>query len=384
MSIKKIITRTPVDSTSIHYPNSVSPLLQRVYNNRGLHSNRSLERTLVNLLPPKLMGITAAVDILLEAITSQKALIIIGDFDADGATSSALAVLALKAFGLKNVEFLVPNRFDYGYGLTPEIVAEAAKQHPDIIVTVDNGIASVDGVAAANELGIKVVVTDHHLPGEVLPEAAAIVNPNQHGCDFSSKNLAGVGVIFYVMSALCTALKKINWFKLQGIAEPKMAIFLDLVALGTVADVVPLDDNNRILVHQGLLRIRAGCCRPGILALLQVAGRDKQTLVASDLGFAIGPRLNAAGRLDDMALGIDCLLADDFNLACSIASELDELNKDRKAIEASMQVEAMESLKAIALTETDMPWGLCLYDASCIRALLVFWHRVLKIVIIGP
>jgi len=367
MTVKKIVTRTPADSTSNYYPDTVSPLLRRIYNNRGLTSARSLERTLANLLPPKFMGMTAAIDILLEAVTTQKSVLIVGDFDADGATSSALALLALKAFGLKDVEFLVPNRFEYGYGLTPEIVAEAAKKQPHIIVTVDNGIASVDGVVAANQLGIDVVITDHHLPGDELPEAVAIVNPNQHGCGFPSKNLAGVGVIFYVMGALRAALKKIDWFKSQSIAEPNMAEFLDLVALGTVADVVPLDDNNRILVHQGLLRIRAGRCRPGVLALLQVAGRDKHNLVASDLGFAIGPRLNAAGRLDDMALGINCLLTDDFNVACSIASELDELNKDRKAIEGSMQVEAMESLNAIALTAVDMPWGLCLYDAS--------WHQ---------
>jgi single-stranded-DNA-specific exonuclease len=277
-------------------------------------------------------------------------------------------VLALRAMGAAAVDFLVPNRFEYGYGLTPEIVAVAAQRGPDLIITVDNGISSIDGVAAANAAGMRVLITDHHLPGRELPAAAAIVNPNQPGCDFPSKCLAGVGVIFYVLSALRTELRKRSWFARQNIAEPNLADYLDLVALGTVADVVPLDYNNRILVQQGLRRIRAGRARPGIKALLEVANRVPQRVVSTDLAFAVGPRLNAAGRLDDMSLGIQCLLTDDPMLARDIAQQLDELNRDRRAIEADMQREALAALDSVHLGEASaLPWGVCLYRAD--------WHQ---------
>lgn len=344
------------------------PLLQRIYSARGVQHERELQYQLAHLHKPTFKGLAEAVSLLADAVVARAKVIIIGDFDADGATSSALAVLALRAMGLSSVDFLVPNRFEYGYGLTPEIVAVAAAQQPDIIVTVDNGISSVEGVNAAHELGIAVVVTDHHLPGEQLPSADAIVNPNQPGCGFPSKNLAGVGVIFYVMNALRAELRQIGWFEENGIPEPNMASFLDLVALGTVADVVPLDHNNRILVAQGLERIRAGRCRPGIKALLEVAGKQAHKIVASDFGFALGPRLNAAGRLDDMSLGIQCLLCDSENLAREMAMQMEELNRDRKAIETGMQQEAMGMLqKILQADEQSLPWGVCLFDET--------WHQ---------
>lgn len=367
---KLIVRREEVESRATPFASPISPLLQRVYRSRGVDSDAALEKTLQQLTPPtQLKGLPEAVAILADAVEKQERVLIVGDFDADGATSSALGMLALKAMGLQQVDYLVPNRFDFGYGLTPEIVEVAAERKPDLIVTVDNGISSIDGVDAANALGIRVVVTDHHLPGNETPAAAAIINPNQHGCEFPSKNLAGVGVIFYVMSALRGELRKRGWFEAQSIAEPNMANYLDIVALGTVADVVPLDHNNRILVHQGLQRIRAGRARPGILALLEVAGRQRHRLVASDLGFTVGPRLNAAGRLDDMSLGIECLLCESPDIAREMAIELDDLNRDRRAIESSMQQEALVSLDKLQLdsTEGEMPWGLCLYDSQ--------WHQ---------
>ena len=327
-------------------------------------TNPEVADRLAPLIEAGLVATTAQLD----AVVAGAKIIIVGDFDADGATSSALAVLALRAMGLSNVDFLVPNRFEYGYGLTPEIVAVAAAQEPDVIITVDNGISSIDGVRAARELGIAVIVTDHHLPGSELPEADAIVNPNQPGCEFPSKNLAGVGVIFYVMNALRAELRQMGWFAESGIAEPNMASFLDLVALGTVADVVPLDHNNRILVSQGLQRIRAGVGRPGINALLEVAGKQMHKVVASDFGFALGPRLNAAGRLDDMSLGIQCLICESESLAREMAMQMDDLNKDRKAIETGMQQEAMTMLqKVLAADENALPWGVCLFDET--------WHQ---------
>lgn len=343
-------------------------LLRRIYAARGVVRAEELQHQLAHLHKPQFKGLVEAVNLLADAVVAQANILIVGDFDADGATSCALAVLALRAMGLASVDFLVPNRFEYGYGLTPEIVAVAAAQHPDLIITVDNGISSVEGVRAARELGIAVVVTDHHLPGAELPEADAIVNPNQHGCEFPSKNLAGVGVIFYVMNALRAELRQLGWFAESGITEPNMANFLDLVALGTVADVVPLDHNNRILVAQGIQRLRAGVARPGIMALLEVAGKAPHRLVASDLGFALGPRLNAAGRLDDMSLGIQCLLCDSPELAREMALQLDDLNRDRKAIESGMQQEAMKMLETILEADADsLPWGLCLFDES--------WHQ---------
>lgn len=355
-------------AASSQFSDSVHPLLQRIYSSRGASADHDIDYQLKNLLPPHtLKGLPEAVHLLVTAVQEQQRIVIVGDFDADGATSCALSLLALQAMGLQQVDFLVPNRFEYGYGLTPEIVEVAATYSPDLIVTVDNGIASVDGVAKAKSLGIRVLITDHHLPPNVLPDADAIINPNQKGCEFPSKNLAGVGVIFYVLSALRSALRKVDWFAQQGIAEPVMANYLDLVALGTVADVVPLDTNNRILVHQGLARLRAGFSRPGILALLQVAGKNYQRVSSSDFGFIIGPRLNAAGRLDDMSVGIQCLLTNDTDVAHELAVELDGLNRDRRAIEASMQQEAMKSLDTVMLDEQSLPAGICLYDES--------WHQ---------
>ncbi len=347
---------------------NLSPLLARIYAARGISQSAELHYGLGQLLKPNFKGLAEAVEILVDAVVAQARIMVVGDFDADGATSSALAVLALRAMGVQQVDFLVPNRFEYGYGLTPEIVAVAAAQAPDIIITVDNGISSMEGVAAAQALGIAVIVTDHHLPGTHLPTAEAMVNPNQPGCPFPSKNLAGVGVIFYVMNALRGALREMGWFAENNLPEPNMASYLDLVALGTVADVVPLDYNNRILVQQGLARMRAGVARPGIMALLEVAGRQPQRLVASDLGFAVGPRLNAAGRMDDMSLGIQCLLCDSQPLAREMAMQLDELNRDRKAIETGMQQEALGMLqKQLVADENALPWGLCLFDDT--------WHQ---------
>ncbi|MDX9873479.1 MAG: single-stranded-DNA-specific exonuclease RecJ [Spongiibacteraceae bacterium] len=344
------------------------PLLVSLYRARGIEDERQLSRDLKVLAPPTaLKGLPVAGALVADAVERGERVLILGDFDADGATSCALAVLGLRAMGAAHVDFLVPNRFEYGYGLTPEIVAVAAQMRPDLIITVDNGISSLEGVAAANALGIRVLITDHHLPGAELPDAACIVNPNQPECGFPSKHLAGVGVIFYVMTAVRAELRRRDWFRQRGLAEPNMADYLDLVALGTVADVVPLDHNNRVLVAQGLRRIRAGRCRPGISALLAVARRDPGALVASDLGFAVGPRLNAAGRLDDMSLGIKCLLTDDPVRAEAMAQQLDELNRDRRAIESSMQREALASLDALQLDAQSLPWGLCLYQPE--------WHQ---------
>ena len=345
------------------------PLLKRIYLARGVTQQAALQRQLSCLpSPSSMLGIDTAVAILAAALVEQKRVLIVGDFDADGATSSALMVLALTAMGYQHVDFLVPNRFDYGYGLTPEIVDLAAEREPQLLITVDNGISSIDGVNKANALGMQVIVTDHHLPGAVLPDAAAIVNPNQPGCTFVTKNLAGVGVAFYLLSALRGQLRRDNWFDENTIAEPNMATWLDLVALGTVADVVPLDQINRALVHQGLMRIRAGQCRPGIKALLTIAGKNPQRLVATDLGFALGPRLNAAGRLDDISLGIQCLLTSDPQLAMDTARELDELNQDRKVIEQDMQREALKIVEQIPLSlEGEVPPALCLFQAE--------WHQ---------
>lgn len=344
------------------------PLLSRLYAARGVLSEVELDRRLQALLPYSgLRGIDQAVAVLESALRERRSILIVGDFDADGATASSVAVLALRQLGAAQVDYLVPNRFEYGYGLTPEIVEVALTRRPDVLVTVDNGISSIDGVAAAKAAGLQVVVTDHHLPGSELPEANAIVNPSQPGCAFASKAMAGVGVIFYVMLALRAALRESGWFAETGRAEPNLAELLDLVALGTVADVVPLDANNRIMVHQGLARIRAGRCRPGIRALLEVAGRPRERLVSTDLGFIVGPRLNAAGRLDDISLGIECLLTEDEGLALDMARELDGLNRDRKAIERDMQQQALKTLEAMQLDEQDLPFGLCLFDAE--------WHQ---------
>lgn len=365
--MQKKITRREI-TVPLAFSSEIHPLLQRIYAARGVSRDDEIDRVMARLHAPALLkGMDAAVDLLCTALQQDENILIVGDFDADGATSCALSVLALRALGARRVDYLVPNRFRYGYGLTPEIVAVAGERAPDLLVTVDNGISSVEGVAEARRLGIKVLVTDHHLPGALLPDANAIVNPNQPGCAFPSKNLAGVGVIFYVMSALRARLRALGWFAAQGIVEPNMADFLDIVAVGTVADVVPLDANNRVLVHHGLQRIRAGRCRPGIRALAEVANRKLERLVATDLGFAVGPRLNAAGRLDDMSHGIECLLADNDTMARALAQELDQLNVDRRAIENSMQQEAMAALKQLSLDVKKMPYGLCLYKQD--------WHQ---------
>ena len=340
----------------------ISALMARLLSVRGVTEVTQISANLSHLLPPQTLTHSASMARLLaDAIQANKKLLVIGDYDADGATATAVAIKGLRAFGAK-VEFLVPNRFEYGYGLTPEIVALAATQTPDVIITVDNGIASVDGVAAANALGIQVLITDHHLPGQVLPQAACIINPNQHGCTFSSKNLAGVGVMFYALLALRAEFRVRGAYTLT--AEPNLTELLDLVALGTVADLVKLDDNNRILVEQGLRRIRAGACSPGILALLRVSGRQPQTTNAQDLGFSVGPRLNAAGRLDDMTLGIQCLLAKTDIDATKIAQQLQDLNMQRRSIEADMQEGASLSLDNIDVANQ---FSISMYQAD--------WHQ---------
>ena len=345
------------------------PLLKKIYSHRGVESVNELKLELNGLLPfTDLSNIELAVSILIDALAQRSRIMIVGDFDSDGATSTTLAIKALKAMGAADVLYLVPNRFEYGYGLTPGIVSLAAKQKPDLIITVDNGISSIEGVKAATEHGIKVLITDHHLAGDSLPAAAAIVNPNLPGDKFASKNLAGVGVIFYVMLALRSHLREINWFAEKSIAEPNMGLFLDLVALGTVADVVPLDYNNRILVRQGLRVIKSDKVSPGIKALLTVARRPLEYISASDLGFAVGPRLNAAGRLDDMSIGIECLLTDNGFDANRYAEMLEHLNKERRSIENEMKQQAFIELNKLKLgTEKDLPPALCLHDEN--------WHQ---------
>ncbi|WP_017221850.1 single-stranded-DNA-specific exonuclease RecJ [Moritella dasanensis] len=364
--IKQIKRRDNFDCEGIS--TAVPALLRQIYASRGVTSDQELDKGAKNLLRPnQLKGITAACALLVAALEQNQRIIVVGDFDADGATSTALSILAFKMLGYRNVDFLVPNRFEFGYGLSPEIVDLAAANGAQVIMTVDNGISSIAGVAAAKALGIKVLVTDHHLPGNEVPDADAIVNPNQHGCTFPSKNLAGVGVAFYVMLALRGALREQNWFAKQGLVEPNLACLLDIVALGTVADVVPLDANNRILVHQGLQRIRADKCRPGIKALIEIANRTQAQLCASDLGFALGPRLNAAGRLDDMSVGVATLLCEDLNNARRFAGELDSLNEERKEIESSMQQEALAILNSVDFADGQVPYGICLFQDD--------WHQ---------
>jgi single-stranded-DNA-specific exonuclease len=366
--MKKIIRPRVLADDATLLPD-VHPVLARLYALRGVQGTADLERALKGLVPAQaLKGLEGALALLEQALRDDKRLLIVGDFDADGATSTALSVLALRAMGATHVDYLVPNRFEYGYGLTPEIVALAvASKSPDLIITVDNGISSLDGVRAAQAAGIRVLITDHHLPGDELPPADAIVNPNQPGCEFPSKHLAGVGVVFYLLSSLRTRLKNAGWFAEKNIPEPALTDYLDLVALGTVADVVQLDTNNRVLVHQGLARIRAGRCRPGITALIAVAGKQPAGLIATDLGFQVAPRLNAAGRLDDMSHGIECLLTDSAPLAAQYASELDGLNLERRSIESGMQQEAMSVLKQFNFDRSTLPCGLVLFDR--------YWHQ---------
>lgn len=366
-------SKTEIIRRSIPQQSSLSEdipeLLKRIYLARGIIDDADLARELADLpAPSKITGTAEAADLLFEHIKSSNRILIIGDFDADGATSCSLAVLALKSMGASDVTYLVPNRFEYGYGLTPEIVDVALKQSPELIVTVDNGISSISGVAAANQAGVPVLVTDHHLPGSELPDATVIVNPNLQADSSIGKNLAGVGVLFYVLLALRIKLREQQWFSDHGISEPNLADFLDLVALGTVADVVPLDRINRILVHQGVRRIRAGVCRPGIRALFQAAGRNIARAVASDMGFAIGPRLNAAGRLDDISLGIETLITDSAEKAEQGAFELNSFNHQRREIEDEMRQQAMTHLESIDLnSESELPFGLCIFDEQ--------WHQ---------
>lgn len=366
--VKKTIVRRTVPKKRSNL-GEMHPVLERIFLSRGLTSQADLDRTLAKLPSPWLLsGMEEMVGHLIAAINDRQKICIVGDFDADGATSCAVAIRGLQLLGAENVTFVVPNRFEYGYGLTPEIVELVKQQNPDLIITVDNGISSIDGVRVAKELGMKVVITDHHLPGHELPAADAIVNPNLVDDKFPSGTLAGVGVIFYVLMALRSRLREQNWFEQHQVQEPNLAQLLDCVALGTVADVVALDKINRALVYQGLLRIRTRRAHPGINALIEVSGRRPEAISASDLGFALGPRLNAAGRMDDMSLGIQCLLTDDVELAKTIAQQLDELNNDRKEVEGQMKNEAMALLGEMKqLDEHHLPAGVCLFDAS--------WHQ---------
>lgn len=344
------------------------PLLARIYAARGISDVTELDHRLSRLAAADtLPGIRAAVERLVRALANDERIVVIGDYDADGATSTVLALRALRAFGASDCSFLVPNRFEHGYGLSPELVAIAAERAPALILTVDNGTVAHQGVAEATRRGIEVIVTDHHLPAAELPAACAIVNPNLEGSSFPSRSLAGVGVVFYLMAALRTELRARDWFARRGIAEPRPADWLDLVALGTVADVVALDGNNRALVQQGLLRIRAGRCCAGIRALLELAGREPGSVGSAELGFVLGPRINAAGRLDDIALGVRCLLEDDPVRARAMALELDALNRDRRLIEEGMRQEALHMVDALLAQEGEVPWGMCLHDED--------WHE---------
>jgi single-stranded-DNA-specific exonuclease len=367
VSLKTQLRRRAATDDS-HLPAGLHPLLRRLYALRGVKAEQELERSVKGMLPwQQLDGIDTAVGILQQALAASRRIMVVGDFDADGATSTALTVLALRSMGGSAVDYLVPNRFEDGYGLSPEVVEQAAARGAELILTVDNGISSHAGVDVAHAKGMQVLVTDHHLPGETLPAAEAIVNPNLRGCEFPSKSLAGVGVAFYLMLALRARLRESGWFEQRALAMPNLAELLDLVALGTVADVVPLDANNRILVYQGLNRIRAGKCRPGIRALLEVANRDARQLAANDLGFALGPRLNAAGRLDDMSIGVALLLSDDIAQARMLANDLDALNLTRREIEQGMQVEALQLCDELERSSTALPYGLAMYHPE--------WHQ---------
>jgi len=360
------IRRRTVSADHGAWGEALHPVLRRAYAARGICDAAQLSTELSRLLPVgSLGGVAAAVELLLQH-RERGRILVVGDFDADGATSTALMLRALRAWGFAHVDFLVPNRFEFGYGLTPEIVVVAAARKPTLLVTVDNGISSIAGVASARALGLDVLVTDHHLPAQQLPQANVIVNPNAGGDEFASRCLAGVGVAFYVLAAVKRTLDERN---LTPPGAPGVADFLDLVALGTVADLVPLDANNRVLVAQGLRRIRAGRCVPGITALLEVAQRRRADLTATDLGFAVAPRLNAAGRLEDMTIGIQCLLTDEVHTATALALRLDGINRERRQIEARMQADALAALRGLddPLRRAAQRNGLCLFDES--------WHQ---------
>lgn len=361
--LNRVIRRRTGEASA--FSTSLPSLLHRVYALRGVRTDDELKLGLDRLIPVgQLDGIARAVALLLEHRAKKSSLLVVGDFDADGATSTALVVRQLRRLGFERVDYIVPNRFQFGYGLTPEIVNLAVERGPHLIITVDNGVSSVSGVAAARAAGIDTLVTDHHLPGSELPAANAMVNPNLSGASFPSKALAGVGVAFYTMAALTRELVA------QGVCQSdkvSMADLLDLVAVGTVADLVPLDYNNRILVYQGLRRIRGGKCVAGVRALLEVAGKRIDSIVASDLGFQIGPRLNAAGRLDDMSIGIECLLTDDLERARALAGQLAQLNHERRDLEQRMQQEALAIVAERNEDEASLPLGVCLFEES--------WHQ---------
>lgn len=362
--MEKLIKKRPLLTTATL---SENPLLNRIYQSRGIKTTKELEHNLQHLhRPQQLANIEQAVDLLTNAFDTQSRIVIVGDFDADGATSTALAIIALKQLGFKQVDYLIPDRFSQGYGLSVAVAEMVLAKGADLVLTVDNGISSLEGVELLKQHGIQVLITDHHLPPETLPNADAMVNPNLPFCTFPSKSLAGVGVIFYVMMALRTRMREQQYF--QNKIEPNFAELLDLVALGTVADVVPLDQNNRILVHQGLQRMRSGHCRLGIKALAEVSKRDLLTLQAADLGFAIAPRLNAAGRLENMSLGVELLICENMELACQLALELDSLNQTRKEFEQEMKTEALAiCAKLPLLAQSEQAHGIVLYQAD--------WHQ---------
>ena len=364
---RKITQR--IGTSNIDWPAATHPVLKQIYSSRKIFSAKELDYSLSNLSSfESLENINQAVALLADIIEKNKYILIVSDYDADGATACALAIRGMTSMGISNVEYLVPDRFKHGYGLSPAVVELALDLNPDVIITVDNGISSIDGVALARSNGIDVIITDHHLPGKILPNASAIVNPNLPGDKFPSKSIAGVGVMFYFLAALRVELRNRDWFTDRELVEPNMAGFLDLVALGTVADVVPLDYNNRILVSHGLELIRHNKCIPAIRALLDVAGKNQNNLVASDLGFTVGPRLNAAGRLTDMSLGIECLISNNDDQCYEMARELDTLNQERKGIQEGMHQQAMQSITRLQIKEDqDQVYGLCLFNDD--------WHQ---------
>ena len=364
---KKIINRDVPDG--INLPDSIHPVLKRIYASRNIKSSEDLDYSLGSLIPyEELGGINDAVILLQEMMTQKKRILIVADFDADGATSCALAIRGLTAMGAEDVIYVVPNRFEHGYGLSPKIVDVALDHDPDLIVTVDNGISSISGVEHAKKNGIKVLITDHHLPGDKLPSADVIINPQLKDNKFPSKNLAGVGVVFYILLALRAKLKAENWFDKKNIKYPNLANLLDLVALGTISDLVPLDKNNRTMVAHGLKLMRKNKSKVGILAILNQSGRQLSTLTSGDLSFAIAPRLNAAGRLTDMSLGIECLLTDDKENATEMAKKLNQLNIERRQIQDNMEEQAFtEFEKYLQDTSKKIPHGICIYNQN--------WHQ---------
>ena len=360
---KLIIARENVDDS--HLPSNLHPVIKQIYATRNVINADELNNSAATLHDFKLFkDIDKASELLVNALNAQSRILIVGDFDADGATSTATLMQGLEMLGFKHLDYLIPDRFSLGYGLSPALAEQIVKINPELVITVDNGISCIAGIDILKAVGIKVLVTDHHLQGEQLPNADAIVNPNRHECNFPSKSIAGVGVAFYLLIALRSLMREQGYFDQQ---PPNLANLLDIVALGTVADVVALDANNRTLVHQGLARIRSGNTRPGITALIEVANRNAARLSASDFGFSLAPRLNAAGRLDDMSLGIACLLSNDINQARRIAGELDSLNHARREIEQGMQAEAQAVLDRLAFNDDNIPDAICLYQED--------WHQ---------